>query len=196
MVRRVVGALILASPAATDAIYVGQVTPIIAASYALAWLVPGSSAVSAVLGGALKIFPGVLFVWALRTRSSMTAAVALAAVIVLAATTWLGIDSWFAFRIAWDNAIPQCVPPSLGSFRCGMGAGGVVVGAAVAVGMSLAAWRLSSPYASFAMLGAASVVAAPDIFPNYLLILAVAALPLTCHVLHRSLVRTHGHHGA
>jgi hypothetical protein len=58
---------------------------------------------------------------------------------------------------------------------------GVVVGMLIIGVSSVLPWRSLA----FAGIGIGSIVAAPDIFPNYLLIPAVALLPAACQLLAR-----------
>jgi hypothetical protein len=175
-------ALLLVSPIAGDAIDAGQVTPLLAAGYGLAWLRPRVSALVAVLGGALKIYPLVLFAWAIRHRVSIKLPLALGAVLVIGATVWLGPQVWLHFWTAWQNALPQCSSPSLGSLACAFGRSGELAGVAAAIALTLLATRVSGRALAFLLFAIASVVAAPDLFPNYLLIVVVGALPLACRL--------------
>lgn len=175
-----VAGLLLISPIAGDAIYVGQVTPLLAAGYGASWLWPRISGMVAVVGGALKIYPLVLLVWAIRNRVSLRLPLVLGASLIGAATVWLGPPVWLHFWTAWQNALPQCVPPSLGSLTCAFGRTGELIGLGAALALSLLAVRAGGPAVAFLLLAIASVVAAPDLFPNYLLVVAVSALPLAC----------------
>lgn len=175
-------ALLLVSPIAADAIDAGQVTPLIAAGYGAAWLWPRSSGFAGVAGGAVKIYPLVLLLWAIRNRVSVKLPLALGGLLVVAAAVWLGPGTWLHFWTAWQNALPQCAPPSLGSLTCAFGPAGSVLGLAAVVALSLLAVRTPRPSLAFLLLAIGSVIAAPDVFPNYLLIVVVGALPLACRV--------------
>jgi glycosyl transferase family 87 len=182
-------ALILLSPAAGDAIYVGQVTPLLAAAFGASWLLPRWSGYLGVMGGAIKIYPALLIVWAVRNRVDVVRPLLVAAILVVVATVWLGADQWLDFVAAWKNARPQCVPPSMGSLTCSLGPLGAVGGVAAATGLSITAMRITSASVAFLLIAVASVIAAPDVFPNYLLIVVVGGLPLTCRLLRGLLAR-------
>lgn len=177
-----VAGLLLISPIAGDAINAGQVTPLLAAGYGASWLWPRISGWVAVTGGALKVYPLVLLAWAVRNRASMRWPIAFGILLVAAATLWLGMATWQHFWIAWQNALAQCSPPSLGSAVCAFGRPGELVALGTAVALALLASRFAGPAVAFLMLAVASVLAAPDLFPNYLLIVAVGALPLACRL--------------
>ena len=175
-----VALLLLVSPFATDAIYAGQVTPLIAAGYGVAWLWPRAAPWMAVAGGGLKVFPSSLMVFALRKGVPIAPALASGAALVLATTLWLGLGAWTDFVRAWANARPLCGTPSLGSLTCAFGPAGAAAGLAAAVGIVVLSLFVKSDALSMFAIGVASVIAAPDLYPNYGLILAVAALPMLC----------------
>ena len=177
-----VAGLLQLSPLAGDAIYVGQVTPLLAAGYGATWLWPRTSPYVAVASGAVKIYPVVLLAWAIRNRVSMNLPLALGGLLIVAATVWLGLGAWLHFWTALQNALPQCVPPSLGSLACAYGRTGEVLGLAAAIALALIALRIPWPAVAYLVLAIASVVGAPDLFPNYLLIVVVGALPLACRL--------------
>lgn len=182
-----VAGLLLISPIAGDAITAGQVTPLLAAGYGATWLWPRVSGWVAVAGGALKLYPLVLLAWAVRNRAGLRWPIAFGILLVVAATLWLGMATWQHFWTAWQNALPQCTPPSLGSAACAFGRPGQLVALGAAVTLALLAARFAGAAVAFLMVAVASVLAAPDLFPNYLLIVAVGALPLACHVAGRGL---------
>ena len=175
-----VAVLLLVSPFATDAIYSGQVTPLIAAGYGVAWLWPRAAPWMAVVGGGLKIFPSSLMVFALRKGVPIAAALGFGAALVLATTLWLGLGAWTDFVRAWANARPECQTPSLGSLTCAFGPAGAAAGFATAVAIVVLSLFVKSDALSIFAIGVASVIAAPDLYPNYGLIVAVAALPMLC----------------
>ena len=174
--------LLLVSPIAGDAITAGQVTPLLAAGYGATWLWPRISGWVAITGGALKLYPLVLLAWAVRHRASLRWPLAVGILLAAAATVWLGAGIWQHFWTAWQNALPQCTPPSLGSAACAFGRPGELVALGAALALTLLATRFGGPALAFLMLAVASVLAAPDLFPNYLLIVAVGALPLACRI--------------
>ena len=182
-----VAALLLVSPFAGDAINAGQVTPLLAAGYGATWLWPRFTGWVAVAGGAVKLYPLVLLAWAVRNRASLRWPIAFGIVLVVAATLWLGMATWQHFWTAWQNALPQCSPPSLGSAVCAFGRPGELVALGAALALALLATRFAGPAVAFLMVAVASVAAAPDLFPNYLLIVAVGALPLVCVIAARYL---------
>ncbi len=178
--------LLLISPIAGDAIDAGQVSPLLAAGYGAAWLWPRASGWVAVAGGALKLYPLVLLAWTLRNRASLRWPLVLGVGLVIGATVWLGAGVWLDFWTAWQNALPQCTTPSLGSLACSFGRPGQLVALGAAVAITLLATRVAGPAVAFFLLAVASVMAAPDLFPNYLLIVAIGATPLACRLLSAS----------
>lgn len=177
-----VAGLLLLSPIAGDAITAGQVTPLLAAGYGATWLWPRITGWVAVAGGALKLYPLVLLAWAVRNRASLRWPIAFGVVLVVAATLWLGLATWQHFWTAWQNAIPQCAPPSLGSAACAFGRAGELVALGAALALALLATRFAGAAVAFLTLAVASVLAAPDLFPNYLLIVTIGVLPLGCRL--------------
>jgi hypothetical protein len=175
-----VAALLLLSPAAGDAIYVAQVTPYIAAGYGATWLLPRAAGWVGVVGGLTKVFPAALLFWWYRERQMHFAPLILAAAVVVATTLWLGLGTWGDYIKAWSNALPQCTSPSLGSMWCMYGNSGRLVGVGLAAVLLIGS--LAVPWRSVAFAGIAlgSIVAAPDVFPNYLLIAFVGVLPGAC----------------
>ena len=182
-------AALLISPIAGDAIDAGQVTPLLAAGYGASWLRPRLSGLVAIVGGALKIYPLVLLAWAIRNRVSMWLPAAVAVFLIAAATVWLGPSIWLHFWTAWQNAVPQCAPPSLGSFACAFGRTGELAALGATFALTMLAATAVGPPVAFFLLAIASVVAAPDLFPNYLLIVVVGGLPLACRLATRALAR-------
>lgn len=180
--------LLLISPIAGDAIDAGQVTPLLAAGYGTAWLWPRISGWVAIAGGALKLYPLVLLAWTVRNRASLRWPLVLGVVLVAGATLWLGAGVWLDFWTAWQNALPQCTTPSLGSLACAFGRPGQLVALGAAVALTLLATRVAGPAVAFFLLAVASVIAAPDLFPNYLLIVAIGATPLVCRLVSASSV--------
>jgi hypothetical protein len=180
-----VAGLLLISPAAGDAIYVGQITPLLAAGYGAAWLWPRTSGFAGVAGGAVKIYPVVLVLWAMRNRVDVKVPLAIGALLIVASVIWLGPETWVHFWTASGNALPQCTFPALGSLTCAFGRTGEVLGVAAAIGLSLLAFRTARPTVAFLLLAVASVIAAPDLYPNYLLIVTIGALPLICRIASR-----------
>lgn len=178
----VVAAILLLSPAAGDAIYVAQITPFIAAGYGLSWLVPKLAGWLAVAGGLIKVFPLALVVWALRERRMKLMPILLGMVVIGVTTLWLGPTSWTDFINAWRNARPQCGGPSLGSLWCQFGDVGRLIGVVGAVAILVSSFVLPWRSVAFAAIAVASVIAAPDIFPNYLLVIVVALLPAAAKV--------------
>lgn len=174
--------LLLISPIAGDAITAGQVTPLLAAGYGIAWLRPRASGLVAVVGGAMKLYPLVLLAWAVRNRGSLWLPLGVGLLLVGVVTLWLGPGIWLDFWTAWQNALPQCAPPSLGSLACAFGRSGEIVGLGLAVTLSLLATRVAGRALAFLLLAIASVMAAPDLFPNYLLVVVIGGLPLTCRL--------------
>ena len=181
--------LLLISPLAADAIDAGQVTPLLAAGYGAAWLRPRLSGYVAVFGGALKLYPLLLLAWAVRNRAAVMVPLGIGLLLAVGATVWLRPDIWLHFWTAWQNAVPQCAPPSLGSLGCSFGRAGELAGIGLAVALAIVSSRVTGPSVAFLLLAVASLIAAPDLFPNYLLIVAVGALPLTCQIASRLLDR-------
>jgi hypothetical protein len=181
--------LILVSPAATDAIYVGQITPLIAVGYGASWLAPRTAGWWGVAGGALKLFPVVLMVVAFRQKVSPVLPLAFGLALVVISGLWLGFGAYTDFATAAVNGQPQCHPPSLGSLTCAFGSTGAVVGIVGAVLLVLIATTVRSSALSLLLLATVPLAAAPDVFPNYLLVLAVGGLPAAAELSSRLVAR-------
>lgn len=163
---------------------VGQVTSWVAAGLGLMWLAPRQSGWFAVLGGLVKVFPAAGLVWTARHRGKVFGPLAAAgAIAVLTAVVWP--STWPDFLVAWSNGTPSCMPWSLPSFACTLGVR--ELGYVVAAMLLLAVLVIENDEVAFAVLGVALIVPAPDLYPNYLLIPIVAAVPLLTHYLRRTL---------
>jgi hypothetical protein len=183
---------ILASPLMGDALYVGQITPLLAAGFGLAWLRPRYSGWIGVMAAMVKVYPVLWLLWSLRRRAPLAPPLLLG---LLVAAGWTaltgGMETWVDYARATANALPQCSSPSLGSFACALGPSigvhvAAIVGIATASTLAVVAFRMRNDAVSYALLAVASVLPAPDLFPNYLLVPLVGCVPLICHAAKRA----------
>jgi hypothetical protein len=159
--------LVMASFANLEA---GQTSGMMSALVGMMWI--HRSAAPPVLGGLLKIFPLVGVVWTIRTRGSLWPLAIIPVALLL--PYW---PDWFA---AWRNGYAGCPPWGLPSFTCiGVPWLGYVIAGACLAGVLL----VRSDAAAFALLGVAMVAPAPDLYTGYLIIPAMAALPLVSRML-------------
>jgi hypothetical protein len=174
------------------AVKLGQVGPILFLLFAIGWRwldSPVRVGVSTALGTAIKLQPGILFVWALLTRrfaAVVVGALVLAALGVVA-TLVAGGAAWGDFarligQVADPIATPHNVTP--GAIAWQLGAGAEVAQAvqwlamAAVVGALVAACRWATGEASFLVGVVASQLLSPVLWDHYamLLLLPVAYL--------------------
>lgn len=169
---------LLATPFMRDSLKAGQADPFIAAGLGLIWLYPRGTAYFALIGGAFKIFPLAALVWAIRKRAEFARPIAVLVLLVTAATTWLGLESWSQYLTTFLNGRPGCYPHGLPSFACVLPIGGSLAGYAIAAVLVLGAWRAGDDRRAFFLIALAMIVPAPDLYPRYLLIPLMGAVPL------------------
>jgi hypothetical protein len=165
--------LFLVSFPLADAVGAGQVTILIAAALGTAWLMPRSSGWLALLG-LVKIYPAGLAAWGLRRRAQLVLPAIIAALVVMATTVWLGSGVWGDYIRVVINGQPTCQVMSAMSLRCATGS---MIPGYLAAATALTTSIFARRYAGLALLSLAMVVAAPDFWPNYLLIPMVGFLP-------------------
>jgi hypothetical protein len=175
------------------ALKLGQVGPILFLLFALGWrwvdTRPVGLGVTAALGAAIKLQPGIILVWALLTRRWVAVAAGALTLLVLAAAATLlaGTQAWTDFallvgRVADPITTPHNVTP--GAIAYGLGASRTVASAlqwvsmAVAIGaVVFAAFRLPAA-PSYLVAVIASQLLSPILWDHYamLLLLPVAWL--------------------
>lgn len=168
---------LLATPFMRDSLKAGQADPFIAAGLGLIWLYPRGAAYFALLGGAMKIFPLAALVWVVRNRAEVMRPVAMLGALVLTTTVWLGAESWSQYLTTFLNGRPGCYPHGLPSFACVLPVGGSIVGYVIAGSLVLAAWRAKDDRTAFFVMTLGMIVPAPDLYPRYLLIPLMGAVP-------------------
>ena len=173
-------------------IKLGQVGPVLFLLMAIGWRwldSPVRLGVSAALGAAVKVQPGLLLGWALLTRRFRAVAVGVAVLIVLAvtATAMAGVGAWSDFltlvRTVSDpittphNFTPGAVAYQLGA-PAGVAAGVQVVSTVAVVAVVLAAIRWATDEASYLATVVATQLISPILWDHYatLLLLPVAYL--------------------
>lgn len=177
-------AAVLAFPPTWTAWANGQVTPLLAAGFGLAWLHPRITWAVVAVGAAIKLFPLVLLVWALRELGWRHVAYGLAgfAAIVLLTLPIVGWDAWPAFLAASANGEPSCaIRGGVTSVRCALqpllsGGGAQLAAFGLAGLLALVAVSTRSRPAAFALLTVAVLVATPDLNWPYWLLPLVGAL--------------------
>jgi Glycosyltransferase family 87 len=170
----------------------GQVGSLLFLAFAIGWRWlddPLRLGLSGALGAAIKLQPGLIFLWALLTgryRAVVVGAVALLA-LAAAATLLAGVGVWADFftiarRVGDPIATPHNYTPGAIAFQLGMNADaalGVEVLSAVLVLIAVvAAARLATSEASYLVAVIASQLLSPIIWDHYamLLLLPVAYL--------------------
>jgi hypothetical protein len=170
-------ALLVAHPG-LHSLRAGQASTLIAAFFGAMWLTRHSGLL-ATAAGLVKATPGIGILWAIRRRESLLLP-SLAAGIVVVGTLPFGADLWRDWRMVLANADSECTAWwSLPSFGC---AGVPWVGWLMALGLGGIALRAKRDDVAFAALGAAAALLPIEMHWGYLLIPAVAALPLACHI--------------
>jgi alpha-1,2-mannosyltransferase len=168
------------------AIKLGQVGPLLFLLFAIGWrwldTRPAVLGVSAGLGAAIKLQPGLILVWALLTRRWVAAAagVGVLAVLAVAATLLSGFSAWTDFlllvgRVSDPITTPNNVTP--GAVAYGLGASRELasivqyasMGLAV-VAVVFAALRLASA-PSYLVAVVASQLLSPILWDHYALLL-------------------------
>jgi hypothetical protein len=170
----------------------GQVGPILFLLFAVGWRWledPVRVGVSAALGTAAKLQPGILFVWALLTRrwGVLRAGAAVLAALAILATLLAGLGAWSDFvrlvaQVADPITTPKNATPGAVAFQMGIApdvaaAFQWLVMAAV-LGTVVAASRWSTTEASYLVAVIASQLLSPVLWDHYavLLLLPVAYL--------------------
>ena len=174
------------------AIKLGQVGPVLFLAFAVGWRWlenPVWLGVSAALGAAIKLQPGVILVWALLSRRFMAVAagVAVLAVLAVVASLLAGLTSWPDFltlirTVSDPIATHQNLTPGAVAFQLGAArdlAGGLQLASTVAaIAALLAAVRLSTDESSYLVAVIVSQLVSPILWDHYamLLLLPVAYL--------------------
>ncbi len=163
----------------------GNVNLAIVGLYAWCWALGRSkSRIGLFVGIAamLKIYPIILLLWPTgrsRPRSVILAAGAMVGLVALS-LPWLGVGAWPEFLTAFSNAELSC-GGSRFSLQCLLEPSlGLTAAKAVALGLAvilmIAAARTTQDRLAFVLLGAAMLVAVPDMHPHYWLIAYVALM--------------------
>lgn len=170
----------------------GQVGPILFLLFAIGWRWledPVRVGASAALGAAIKLQPGILFLWALVTRrwGAIAVGAAVLAVLAIVATLLAGVEAWSGFvRLVGQVADPITTPKNAtpGAVAYQLGVPADVASAiqwlamVVVLGAVLAAARWATAEASYLVAVIASQLLSPVLWDHYavLLLLPVAYL--------------------
>jgi hypothetical protein len=161
----------------------GQVTPLLAAGFGLAWLYPRWAWLIAGIGGAIKLFPLILLAWVLRERGwrEVGYGVVAAAAVVIVTMPITGTDPWPQFAEVLRNGESNCAYPPINSLRCVLGPSvgpevGQLIAFVIAGALSVAALVVGSRPFAFILLCAAVIAAAPDLNRPYWLFLFIGGL--------------------
>ena len=174
------------------AIKLGQVGPILFLLFAVGWRwldEPIRLGVSMALGTAIKLQPGILFVWALLTKRWAAVVVGAVVLVFIAAVATLlaGVNAWSDFltlvRTVGDP-ITTAHNFTPGSIAYQLGASAQVAGiiqlasTIVVVGAVIVAARMATPEAGYLVAVIASQLLSPVLWDHYamLLLLPVAYL--------------------
>ena len=171
-------AIVVLAPPTAFAWANGNVTPLLAAGFGLAFLYPRTAWVIASVGGAVKLFPLVLFAWVLRERGwrDVVRGLAVLTAIVLLSIPLTDETAWAAFIQASTNALPNCRYAPLNSLACTFGPSGQIAAFAIAGLLCLGSLVVTSRVLAFAMLCAAVLVATADLNRPYWLLALMAML--------------------
>lgn len=170
----------------------GQVGPILFLLFAIGWRWlenPAAVGITAGLGTAVKLQPGIIFAWALLTRRWGVVAAGAAALAALAvvATLLVGVDAWSDFvrlvgQVADPITTPKNATPGAVAYQLGVPADLATaiqwLAAAAVLGAILAAVRWATAEASYLVAVIASQLLSPILWDHYamLLLLPVAYL--------------------
>jgi hypothetical protein len=160
----------------------GNVSIAIAGGFMWAWLAgPRLAGVAGALAGFLKIAPGTLVAFALRSGwRAVVPGLAVVAVLVLASLPILGVGSWGDYVTAMINAVPTCDSgfASVPSVACRLP--DPTIGRWITIGiaglLALAAWWIRWRYVAFVCVVAGSLVGAADLHLHDLTVAFVAVL--------------------
>ena len=161
----------------------GQVTPLLAAGFGLAWIYPKWAWAVAALGGAIKLFPFILLAWVLRERGwrEVGYGIALAVGIALLTLPVTGAGAWGDFIQVLRNGEPNCTYAPINSVRCVLGPSigpeaAQLLSFVTAAAMTALAVVVGSRALAFVLLSSAVIVAAPDLNRPYWLFLFIGGL--------------------
>jgi hypothetical protein len=156
----------------------GQASVIVGAAFGAMWLTRQSGYLS-VFCGLVKATPGIGLLWALRQRERLLLPIVLGVAVALV-TLAFGWWQWTDWLIALRNAHSECSAWwAMPSFGC---AGVPWVGWLIATALIVVTLRASRDDVAFAALGWAAVLLPIEMHWGYLVIPALACLPLVCHL--------------
>lgn len=174
------------------AVKLGQVGPILFLLFAVGWRWlddPVRLGTSTALGAAIKLQPGILFIWALLTRrwGAIAVGAAVLAALAVVATLLAGVEAWSDFvRLMAQVADPITTPHNAtpGAIAYQLGVPAHIASAiqwlamAAVLGAVLAAARWATAEASYLVAVIASQLLSPVLWDHYavLLLLPVAYL--------------------
>lgn len=170
----------------------GQVGPILFLLFAIGWRWLGDPVrlgASTALGAAIKLQPGILFIWALVTRrwSAIAVGAAVMAFLAIVATLLAGVEAWFDFarlvsQVADPITTPRNVTPGAIAYQLGIPADVAAlvqwlnIVAVLAAVVFAARWATAE--SSYLVAVVASQLLSPVLWDHYavLLLLPVAYL--------------------
>jgi len=174
------------------AVKLGQVGPLLFLAFAIGWRWidrPVPLGLSTAAGTAIKLQPGIVFVWALLTGRYRAVVVGIVALMALAAVSALlaGVASWSDFltlvrRVSDPITTPHNFTPGAVAYQLGVPAGSASALQLVSMGLVLVALvvaaRRCTAEASFLVAVIASQLLSPILWDHYamLLLLPVAYL--------------------
>jgi Glycosyltransferase family 87 len=156
-----------------------QVTPLLIGVMVLGYLYPRLAGVAGTVGALVKVYPGVMWLWALRFGGWRALATGVVTLIGLLAITWPVFGSaWPGFFLAVSNGVPSCDVGLPDSIRCVVGEGfgqmAAFVSGGLVVGLGLG---LRSRQLGFACLCFGTMLSAPDLNSAYWLLPVIGIVP-------------------
>jgi hypothetical protein len=185
----VVAALIVSSGPIAQAAFAGNVNLWLGLGLAVAWLWPRSAAWFAVVGGLIKLYPGIAILWTIRQRVWSWTPIAVGAAFGAVVLIVWGSGLWTEFAATLGNARPfgaafpqpprSVLDPIVGPGPASVAA--YAITAALGAGVLL----VRGDRLAFFLLSLAMIMPALDWHTHYFLIPVIGALPGALHLIAR-----------
>lgn len=174
--------LLVATGPGFDALLTGNVNALAAAGVGAMWLWPSASGYVAVLGGLVKVYPGVGLIWTIRKRAPLVGPIVLGLGLVAVSLVILGLGAWRDFQVTMANGLSTEYFVIQSPRSLLTGALGSTVALAVALGLTLlavlGALRVREDAVALVLVSLAMILPAPDWHLHYFIVPLVGSLPL------------------